>query len=126
MGKDVKRLEEEKDAMRLRWEDSVRQTLATVLCESRQVEELRRARSDALEAERRQLGEEWQATLKRPSIVMPASCRPTSGYAPCATDSPEVCSTADTSLEDSSDADQLDSPPSFDAPMPLERALFEN
>merc|ERR1712014_323243 len=65
---DVRRLEDEKDAMRLRWEESVRQTLATVLCESRQLEELRQARSYALEAERCQIVEEWEATLKRSSI----------------------------------------------------------
>merc|ERR1712178_525473 len=99
---DVRRLEDEKDAMRLRWEESVRQTLATVLCESRQLKELRRARTDALEAERCQIEAEWQATLKRPNIVVPSSYRPKSNQAPSAADSPEVCSTADTSVEDSS------------------------
>jgi len=62
---DVKRVEEENAAMRSRLE----QTLAAVLSESRQLQDSRQARAAALEAERRQLAEEWQAQLKRPGMM---------------------------------------------------------
>jgi len=121
---DVRRLEDEKEAMRLRWEESVRQNLATVLSESRQLEELRRARSDALEAERCQIEAEWEATLKRPSFAVRSSHRPKGNHGSCVTDSLEACSTADTSVvEDGSDVELPDSPPSFDALTPVATAL---
>merc|ERR1712048_843612 len=115
---DVRRLEEEKEAMRLRLEESVRQTLASVTCESRQMEDLRRARCEALEAERSHLVEQWQATLKKSSISTFASHRLGGEHTRRTADSTE-CSTADTSVEECSDSEQLDSPPPFDVLAPI-------
>merc|ERR1712151_1290486 len=63
--RDVKRFQEENISIRLRLE----QTFAAVLCESRRLEDSQRAREVALKAETCQLAEEWQAKMKRPSIM---------------------------------------------------------
>mmetsp|Transcript_82266 Transcript_82266/g.145781 ORF Transcript_82266/g.145781 Transcript_82266/m.145781 type:complete len:615 (+) Transcript_82266:81-1925(+) len=111
---DVRRLEEENEAMRLRLEDSVRQALSAVFSESRQFDDMRRQRAAALEAERDQLAQRWQAKVSTPSIVRDNSHPPGSHSAQCAEDSAD-CSTVDASVEDSSDAEQFDAlPTAFD------------
>lgn len=97
---DVKRFHEEDAAMRLRLE----QTFAAVLAESKKLEDSKRERAAALEAEKCKLAERWEAKLERPSIVADNSHRYGSKSALCVADDVDS-STADASNTDSSDAE---------------------
>lgn len=105
----IKLLEEENAAMQARLEESVRQTLASVLSESQRLDTSRRERSAALEADKQKLAAEWQTRLSGPSVVPDNSYplgnistgRSTSATTPCVVEDASMGTSSDTELIDS-------------------------